>query len=90
MVELGELEIIEGVKPDGCSCRGLSVFLLDDSSTNQRTEFRQEGRDAVDLTGGKTRTLRFKVSWVSKKNLPKFFYNNSVKFYSNSKIWDIF
>ena len=67
MVELGELEIIEGVKPDGCSCRGLSVFLLDDSSTNQRTEFRQEGRDAVDLIGGKTRTLRLKVSWVSKK-----------------------
>ena len=25
-----------------------------------------------------------------KKNLPKFFYNNSVKFYSHSKILDIF
>ena len=62
MVELGELEIFEGVIPEGCSCRGVSVFLLDDSSTNQRTEFRQKGRYRVDLTAGETRTFRFKVS----------------------------
>ena len=34
----------------------------------------------------------FGISGVNKtkKNLPNFFYNNSVKFYSNSKILDIF
>ena len=30
------------------------------------------------------------VKGEQKKNLPKFFYNNSVKFYSDSKILDIF
>ena len=40
--------------------------------------------------------LSFDVSCIcilkveQKKNLPKFFYNNAVKFYSNSKILDIF